>query len=71
MIRNEKVESPVGPAVESKQICKGVCINPLMSPKLALQVGADGFPIKPKSPDATKARKGKQVPEVLPKAEVQ
>lgn len=71
LIRNEKLESPVGPAVESKQSCKSVCINPLMSPKLALQVGADGFPIKPKSPDATKARKGKQVPEVLPKAEVQ
>ncbi|XP_061018258.1 ligand-dependent corepressor isoform X1 [Dama dama] len=71
LIKNEKVESPFGPAVESKQSCKSVCINPLMSPKLALQVGADGFPIKPKSTDGTKARKGKQVPEVLPKAEVQ
>uniref|UniRef100_A0A8C6FVZ5 Ligand dependent nuclear receptor corepressor n=1 Tax=Moschus moschiferus TaxID=68415 RepID=A0A8C6FVZ5_MOSMO len=71
LIKNEKVESPSGPAVESKQSCKSVCINPLMSPKLALQVGADGFPIKPKSTDGTKARKGKQVPEVLPKAEVQ
>uniref|UniRef100_A0A8D0V5L7 Ligand dependent nuclear receptor corepressor n=2 Tax=Sus scrofa TaxID=9823 RepID=A0A8D0V5L7_PIG len=71
LIKNEKMESPFGPAVESKQSCKSVCINPLMSPKLALQVGADGFPVKPKSTDGTKGRKGKQVSEVLPKAEVQ
>ncbi|XP_024590718.1 ligand-dependent corepressor isoform X4 [Neophocaena asiaeorientalis asiaeorientalis] len=71
LIKNEKVESPFGPAVESKQSCKSVCINPLMSPKLALQVGADGFPVKPKSTDGMKGRKGKQTSEISPKAEVQ
>ncbi|XP_022355964.1 uncharacterized protein LOC111145386 isoform X2 [Enhydra lutris kenyoni] len=71
LIKNENTESPFGQAVESKQSCKSVCINPLMSPKLALQVDADGFPLKPKSTDGTKGRKGKQVAEVLPKAEVQ
>lgn len=71
MIRNEKKESPVGLAVDSKQSCKSVCINPLMSPKFALQVDANGFPIKPKSADRTKGRKGKQTSEVLAKAEVQ
>jgi len=65
------MESPLGQAVESKQSCKSVCINPLMSPKLALQVDADGFPIKPKSTDGMKGRKGKQMSEILPKAEVQ
>ncbi|XP_064451164.1 ligand-dependent corepressor isoform X1 [Mirounga angustirostris] len=71
LIKNEKMESPFGQAVESKQSCKSVCINPLMSPKLALQVDADGFPIKPKSTDGMKGRKGKQMSEILPKAEVQ
>ncbi|XP_031317362.2 ligand-dependent corepressor isoform X1 [Camelus dromedarius] len=71
LIKNEKMESPFGPAVESKQSCKSVCINPLMSPKLALQVDADGFPIKPKSTDGMKGRKGKQMSEIPPKAEVQ
>ncbi|XP_044896439.1 ligand-dependent corepressor isoform X2 [Felis catus] len=71
LIKNEKRESPFGQAVESKQSCKSVCINPLMSPKLALQVDADGFPIKPKSTDGMKGRKGKQMSEILPKAEVQ
>ncbi|XP_059254228.1 ligand-dependent corepressor isoform X2 [Mustela nigripes] len=71
LIKSEKMESPFGQAVESKQSCKSVCINPLMSPKLALQVDADGFPIKPKSTDGMKGRKGKQMTEVLPKAEVQ
>ncbi|KAM5322425.1 ligand-dependent corepressor isoform 3-T5 [Glossophaga mutica] len=71
MIRNEKKESPVGLAVEGKQSCKSVCINPLMSPKFALQVDANGFPIKPKSAEGTKGRKGKQTSEVLAKAEVQ
>lgn len=42
-----------------------------MSPKLALQVGADGFPVKPKSADGVKGRKGKPTSEILPKAEVQ
>nr|XP_055201881.1 ligand-dependent corepressor isoform X2 [Nyctereutes procyonoides] len=71
LIKNEKMESPFGQAVESKQSCKSVCINPLMSPKLALQVDADGFPIKPKSTDGMKGKKGKHVSEILPKAEVQ
>ncbi|KAM5244148.1 ligand-dependent corepressor isoform 2-T2 [Hipposideros larvatus] len=71
LINNEKMESPLGLAVERKQGCKSVCINPLMSPKLALQVDADGFPIKPKSTDGMKRRKGKPTSEILPKAEVQ
>ncbi|XP_077734267.1 ligand-dependent corepressor isoform X1 [Canis aureus] len=71
LIKNEKMESPFGQPVESKQSCKSVCINPLMSPKLALQVDADGFPIKPKSTDGMKGKKGKHVSEILPKAEVQ
>ncbi|XP_014723971.1 ligand-dependent corepressor isoform X2 [Equus asinus] len=71
LIKNEKTESPLGLAVENKQSCKSVCINPLMSPKLALQVDADGFPIKPKSTDGMKGRKGKQMSEILPKTEVQ
>ncbi|KAI5277515.1 Ligand-Dependent Corepressor [Manis pentadactyla] len=71
LMKNEEMESPFGQAVESKPSCKSVCINPLMSPKLALQVDADGFPIKLKSTDGMKGRKGKQVSEILPKAEVQ
>ncbi|XP_062070362.1 ligand-dependent corepressor isoform X3 [Lepus europaeus] len=71
LVKNEKTESPLGPAVESKQSRKSVCINPLMSPKLALQVDADGFPIKPKSTEGMKGRKGKQVSEILVKAEAQ
>lgn len=71
LIKNEKMESALGLAVESKQGCKSVCINPLMSPKHALQVGADGFPVKPKSTDGAKGRKGKPTSEILPKAEVQ
>ncbi|XP_010616411.1 ligand-dependent corepressor isoform X2 [Fukomys damarensis] len=71
LIRNEKMDSPMGVAVESKQSRKSVCINPLMSPKLALQVGADGFPVKPKSTEGMKGRKGKQTSEILVKAEVQ
>ncbi|XP_032137046.1 ligand-dependent corepressor isoform X2 [Sapajus apella] len=70
LIKNEKMERPDGLAVESKTSRKSVCINPLMSPKLALQVDADGFPVKPKSTEGMKGRKGKQVPEILPKAEV-
>ncbi|XP_011372283.1 uncharacterized protein LOC105301372 isoform X1 [Pteropus vampyrus] len=71
LIKNEKMESPFGLAAEGKQGCKSVCINPLMSPKLALQVDADGFPVKPRSTDGMKGRKGKQTSETLPKAEVQ
>lgn len=71
LIKNEKMESPFGLAAEGKQGCKSVCINPLMSPKLALQVDADGFPVKPRSTDGVKGRKGKQTSETLPKAEAQ
>lgn len=71
LIKNEKKESPFGLAVEGKQSCKSVCIHPLMSPRHALQVDAYGFPIKPKRADGTKGRKGKQMSEILPKAEVQ
>ncbi|XP_058399625.1 ligand-dependent corepressor isoform X2 [Diceros bicornis minor] len=71
LIKNEKMESPFGLGVENRPSCKSVCINPLMSPKLALQVDAAGFPVKPKSTDGMKGRKGKQVPEILLKAEVQ
>ncbi|XP_053439618.1 ligand-dependent corepressor isoform X2 [Nycticebus coucang] len=71
MIKNEKMESPFGLAVESKQSRKSVCINPLMSPKLALQVDAHGFPVKPKNTEGLKGRKGKQLSEILPKTEVQ
>uniref|UniRef100_G3TDQ9 Ligand dependent nuclear receptor corepressor n=1 Tax=Loxodonta africana TaxID=9785 RepID=G3TDQ9_LOXAF len=71
LIKNEKIESSLGEAVENKQSRKSVCINPLMSPKLALQVDADGFPVKPKNTEGVKGRKGKQMPESLPKTEVQ
>ncbi|XP_054546281.1 ligand-dependent corepressor isoform X2 [Talpa occidentalis] len=71
LIKNEKMESPFGRTVENKQSFKSVCINPLMSPKLALQVNADGFPVKPKNTDGVKGRKGKQISEILPKTEVQ
>ncbi|XP_030664862.1 ligand-dependent corepressor isoform X2 [Nomascus leucogenys] len=71
LIKNEKMECPDALAVESKPSRKSVCINPLMSPRLALQVDADGFPVKPKSTEGMKGRKGKQVSEILPKAEVQ
>ncbi|XP_006880267.1 PREDICTED: uncharacterized protein C10orf12 homolog [Elephantulus edwardii] len=70
-LKNEKVECPLGAAADSKQSRKSVCINPLMSPKLALQVDADGFPVKPKTTEGGKGRKGKQSPESVPKAEVQ
>ncbi|XP_005407646.1 PREDICTED: uncharacterized protein C10orf12 isoform X2 [Chinchilla lanigera] len=71
LMKNEKMDSPMSVAVESKQNRKSVCINPLMSPKLALQVGADGFPVKPKSTERMKGRKGKQMSEILLRAEVQ
>ncbi|XP_073934721.1 ligand-dependent corepressor isoform X2 [Castor canadensis] len=64
-------DNTLGVTSETKQSRKSVCINPLMSPKLALQVGADGFPVKPKSAEGIKGRKGKQIPEVLLKAEGQ
>lgn len=72
LIKSENTDSPLTEAADSKQSRKSVCINPLMSPKLALQVGADGFPVNPRSAERIKAgRKGKHLPEVLLKAEGQ
>ncbi|XP_075389787.1 ligand-dependent corepressor isoform X2 [Tenrec ecaudatus] len=71
LVKNEKTEGSPGVSAESKQGRKSVCINPLMSPKLALQVDADGFPVKPKSTEGGKGRKGKQTSESLPRAEGQ
>ncbi|XP_044880548.1 uncharacterized protein LOC123374544 [Mauremys mutica] len=62
------------PSVESKQSRKSVCINPLMSPKLALQVKADVFPAKSmRAEAAVKGRKGKSrsQEDSLPKADPQ
>uniref|UniRef100_A0A8C0HDB3 Ligand dependent nuclear receptor corepressor n=1 Tax=Chelonoidis abingdonii TaxID=106734 RepID=A0A8C0HDB3_CHEAB len=62
------------PSVESKQSRKSVCINPLMSPKLALQVKADVFPAKSVQAEAAvKGRKGKSrsQEDSLPKADPQ
>ncbi|XP_048194513.1 ligand-dependent corepressor isoform X2 [Perognathus longimembris pacificus] len=69
--RLNNMNSPLGMVSETKPSRKTVCINPLMSPKLALQVGADGFPVKHKNAKGVKRRKGKQRPEVLLKAEGQ
>ncbi|XP_055976739.1 ligand-dependent corepressor isoform X4 [Sorex fumeus] len=71
LVKNEKMEGPCSLTVENKQGSKSVCINPLMSPKLALQVDINGFPLKAKSTDGMKGRKGKQMSEILPKAENQ
>uniref|UniRef100_A0A663ME66 Ligand dependent nuclear receptor corepressor n=2 Tax=Athene cunicularia TaxID=194338 RepID=A0A663ME66_ATHCN len=47
-------------SLDSKHSRKSVCINPLMSPKLALQIKADAFPAKSPSVDGMgKGRKGK------------
>ncbi|XP_053891608.1 ligand-dependent corepressor isoform X2 [Malaclemys terrapin pileata] len=62
------------PSVESKQSRKSVCINPLMSPKLALQVKADVFPAKSvRAEAAVKGRKGKirSQEDSLPRADPQ
>ncbi|XP_056350619.1 ligand-dependent corepressor isoform X3 [Oenanthe melanoleuca] len=62
------------PALESKQSRKSVCINPLMSPKLALQIKAAAFPAKSPSVDGTgKGRKGKSrsQEDPLPKVDLQ
>ncbi|XP_075614235.1 ligand-dependent corepressor isoform X3 [Balearica regulorum gibbericeps] len=62
------------PSLESKQSRKSVCINPLMSPKLALQIKADAFPAKSPSVDGMgKGRKGKgrSQEDPLPKADLQ
>ncbi|XP_059707770.1 ligand-dependent corepressor isoform X2 [Haemorhous mexicanus] len=61
-------------SLESKQSRKSVCINPLMSPKLALQIKAAAFPAKSPSVDGTgKGRKGKSrsQEDSLPKADLQ
>ncbi|XP_050832282.1 ligand-dependent corepressor isoform X2 [Serinus canaria] len=61
-------------SLESKQSRKSVCINPLMSPKLALQIKAAAFPAKSPSADGTgKGRKGKSrsQEDPLPKVDLQ
>ncbi|XP_029400627.1 ligand-dependent corepressor isoform X2 [Mus pahari] len=70
-LRAQRLDSSLGGASETKQGRKSVCINPLMSPKLALQVGADGFPVNPKRAERSKGRRGKQMPETLLKVEGQ
>ncbi|XP_072725357.1 ligand-dependent corepressor isoform X2 [Ciconia boyciana] len=76
MVKAEKKSDGPGdhPSLESKQSRKSVCINPLMSPKLALQIKADAFPAKSPSVDgAGKGRKGKSrsQEDPLPKADLQ
>ncbi|XP_066179803.1 ligand-dependent corepressor isoform X1 [Sylvia atricapilla] len=61
-------------SLESKQSQKSVCINPLMSPKLALQIKAAAFPSKSSSVDGMgKGRKGKSrsQEDPLPKVDLQ
>ncbi|XP_034361084.1 ligand-dependent corepressor isoform X2 [Arvicanthis niloticus] len=70
-LRAQRLDSSLGGASEIKQGRKSVCINPLMSPKLALQVGADGFPVNPKRAERSKGRRGKQMQETLLKIEGQ
>ncbi|XP_021079165.2 ligand-dependent corepressor isoform X1 [Mesocricetus auratus] len=70
-LRAQRLDSSLGGVSEIKQGRKSVCINPLMSPKLALQVGADGFPVNPKRAEGNKGRRGKQMPETLLKVEGQ
>uniref|UniRef100_A0A8C0ENW4 Ligand dependent nuclear receptor corepressor n=1 Tax=Bubo bubo TaxID=30461 RepID=A0A8C0ENW4_BUBBB len=76
MVKTEKKSDGPGdhPSLESKQSRKSVCINPLMSPKLALQIKADAFPAKSPSVDGMgKGRKGKSrsQEDPLPKADLQ
>ncbi|XP_074152061.1 ligand-dependent corepressor isoform X2 [Sminthopsis crassicaudata] len=68
-MKNQKSESSNDLTVENKQNRKSVCINPLMSPKLALQVNADGFPVKSSSAEGARGKKGKL--DSLPKTESQ
>ncbi|XP_036025208.1 ligand-dependent corepressor isoform X1 [Onychomys torridus] len=70
-LRAQRLDSSLGGASEIKQGRKSVCINPLMSPRLALRVGADGFPVTPKRAEGRKRRRGKQMPETLLKVEGQ
>lgn len=76
MVKAEKKSDGLGdhPSLESRQSRKSVCINPLMSPKLALQIKADAFPAKSPSMDGTgKGRKGKSrsQEDLSPKADLQ
>ncbi|XP_039767540.1 ligand-dependent corepressor isoform X2 [Ornithorhynchus anatinus] len=66
----KKAESAPDPPPEQKQSRKSVCINPLMSPKLALQVNADGFPVKSGPADGSRGRKGKAQAEGPPKVDL-
>ncbi|GAB1302413.1 Ligand-dependent corepressor [Apodemus speciosus] len=70
-LRAQRLDSSLGGASEIKQGRKSVCINPLMSPKLALRVGADGFPVNPKRAERSKGRRGKPTPETPLKVEGQ
>ncbi|XP_065495032.1 ligand-dependent corepressor isoform X1 [Caloenas nicobarica] len=76
LVKAEKKSDGPGdhPPLETKQSRKSVCINPLMSPKLALQIKADAFPAKSLSVDGMgKGRKGKgrSQEDPLPKADLQ
>ncbi|XP_071419275.1 ligand-dependent corepressor isoform X2 [Pithys albifrons albifrons] len=76
MVKAEKRNDGPGDhlSLESKQSRKSVCINPLMSPKLALQIKAATFPAKSPSVDGTgKGRKGKSKSQEdpLPKVDLQ
>ncbi|KAM6266200.1 ligand-dependent corepressor isoform 2-T2 [Porphyrio hochstetteri] len=76
VVKAEKKSDGPGdhPSLESKQSRKSVCINPLMSPKLALQIKADAFPAKSPSVDGMgKGRKGKgrSQEDPSPKADLQ
>ncbi|XP_038599413.1 ligand-dependent corepressor isoform X1 [Tachyglossus aculeatus] len=66
----KKAESAPDPPPEQKQSRKSVCINPLMSPKLALQVNVDVFPLKSGPADGGRGRKGKTQAEAPPKADL-
>ncbi|XP_050161776.1 ligand-dependent corepressor isoform X2 [Myiozetetes cayanensis] len=76
MVKAEKRSDGPGDhlSLENKQSRKSVCINPLMSPKLALQIKAAAFPAKSPSVDGTgKGRKGKSrsQEDPLPKVDLQ
>uniref|UniRef100_A0A8U7MML6 Ligand dependent nuclear receptor corepressor n=1 Tax=Corvus moneduloides TaxID=1196302 RepID=A0A8U7MML6_CORMO len=76
MVKTEKQSDGPGDhlSLENKQSRKSVCINPLMSPKLALQIKAAAFPAKSPSVDGTgKGRKGKSrsQEDSLPKVDLQ
>ncbi|KFP25842.1 Uncharacterized protein C10orf12, partial [Colius striatus] len=74
VVKAEKKSDGAGehPSLESKQ--SRVCINPLMSPKLALQIKADAFPAKSPSVDGTakgRKAKGRSQEDPSPKADLQ